>query len=341
MSFTTVNIISSVIKIIKPIDISTRIASISMTNVTGTNTVTGPNSLKTGNYTGSYIDTKDDNTLVMYAVDYGTLNRSVDNGLGWAVIASNQYGSAVVAKNDVIYFGNSITYTIRSIDNATTWTTLSNYATQISADSMTISQDGNNNFVASNNGSWILYANNANSIRFTTNMPQNSLVTCGNDDLSVIYVGSSNNNVFKLNFTPADSSLNYVRTTTLPSGNTTKFIRGLACSSDGTIVYASQDATKIYKSIDSGNNFAILTSSPTASTSNIWRSMDCSADGNIIVACMNPGYIYVSASGGKLWTSTNNNADTYLNWNDVTISKDGRTFIACHTTGLYIGNISF
>lgn len=108
-------------------------------------------------------------------------------------------------------------------------------------------------------------------------------------------------------------------------------VRGLACSSNGTIVHACIGTGKIYKSIDSGNTFSELTNSPNVTNANIWRSMSCSSDGSIVVACKSTGFISVSTNSGITWISGVSGVPgtaVSKGWNSVSMSDDGTKLLA-------------
>lgn len=104
--------------------------------------------------------------------------------------------------------------------------------------------------------------------------------------------------------------------------------RRLACSADGTRMYAGVNnlTTGVYYSTDFGHTWI---SSPAPGTQ--WYSVACSANGNIIYAAPNGGSnpIQYSSNGGLGFTPGGSSA----NWTAIACSADGSKYLAGASSG--------
>lgn len=107
--------------------------------------------------------------------------------------------------------------------------------------------------------------------------------------------------------------------------------RRLACSADGTRMYAGVNGltTGVYYSTDFGHTWV---SSPAPGTQ--WYSVACSANGNIIFAAANGGSnpIQYSSNGGLSFSSGGGSS----NWTAIACSADGSKYLAGVTSGLLV-----
>ncbi len=273
-------------------------------------------------------------------------SKSTDGGVIFSVVNPNppMHQRAIVANGPVIYLGGTNNQKLMiSINGGSTWTTLmtSIMSTQKGA---LISKTTDQRFVCATDGGSVVihtpYSNITTRTLSGSNIPTHSRNCCGVDNLSTVYIGSSVGKVHKLSITW--STLNST-TFSCDAGTTINtsdggYISGIACSSDGTIVYACAATGKIYKSTDSGVNYSVLINSPTAIAGNVWNSIACSSDGNVVVAARMIGLIYLSTDGGNTWISGNSVSGSWW-WIDV--SSDG-TKVAAGGSGatgsFWVGN---
>lgn len=174
----------------------------------------------------------------------------------------------------------------------------------------------------------------------TNNTVINStLCLCGNDDMTLLYAGSSGGKIHKITWT---GDVPLVEDGVIVVPGVSLSVRAIACSSDCSIIYCcpiSNTASpngRVYKSTNLGVSYSILPNSPISTNSlNHWRSLCCSSDGNIVVGCISNQGIYASLDSGNTWisylTSTNP-------WVDLSITNDGTKFVACGDT-TYIGTL--
>lgn len=81
-------------------------------------------------------------------------------------------------------------------------------------------------------------------------------------------------------------------------------IIGVCCSSDGSIIYASDGASAakdIFKSTNGGSSWSNLTNGGTGSGQALTR-MSCSDDGSVILGCASNGHTMLSTNSGSTWT---------------------------------------
>lgn len=321
-----------------------------------------PTSIPSNTYT-SHIDSVNN---IMYVVGYtpSSMIMSTNNGTNWTTMTippTNNLQSIASDGSLVIIGSNGGQYNIsKSFDGGNTWTksylgtgpynTAPGFSFSIPPDCILMAQ--NRLFISSNGNGCALSTSYNGNLRLVSttssppinNVPQYCFNSCGNTDLSRIYIGSKDGYIHIVNVEwgidnsstiitcDVGNKLNKPSTTLLP-------VKGLACSSDGTIVYACLQEGQIYKSTDSGLNFTILTNSPSvpSGNANIWRSLDCSSDGSVVIVCRYNEKIYVSGDGGESWKSNN----TVKLWINVYLDDDGSKFICCTTTTYYVGFINY
>lgn len=315
-------------------------------------------------YHSSFIDSAGN---IMYCVGYynSFAIKSENDGANWNTMTTppttNLYSVASDAST-IILGSNGTSFNLaKSFDGGITWTKSyvgrrpiiegTGFSFSFGPDTMLMSQ---NRFFSSSNGHGFAFATSYNEapriaiadITSTTlqvpNVPYNSFNCCGNNDLSRIYVGS---NVGKIHIVTINWGIDIPSTVIscdagqLLNPLSTLSVRGLACSSDGSIVYACLQQGKIYKSIDSGLTFTILTNSPEVPNNDtkIWRSLSCSSDGSVIIVCRYNEKNYISGDGGISWVS-NSLSKT---WIHVSLNNDGSKFMSCTDSAAYFGNISY
>jgi hypothetical protein len=284
---------------------------------------------------------------IFYSVGYNdnsniNLKKSTDYGSTWTSLSAPSTGfinrGSIVENNNVIYLGSNGNGIIRF--NESWSTTLTNTSgMSIGSKNMVISKSKTiQRFFSSSNGQYFIIntPHTSNQVKqfSNANVPTNSLSSCGTDDLSTVYVGSTTGLIHKVSInwgnTNASTSLSCTAGIRLNSSDTT-FIRGLACSSNGTIVYACTGNNKIYKSTNSGSSFSELANSPFGGH----RSLACSSDGNVVVVCRFNQAIHISDNGGVNWTS----GTIIKDWTSVDISSDGTKLIAGENF-IWVGTVS-
>ena len=144
----------------------------------------------------------------------------------------------------------------------------------------------------------------------------------------IAYIGQRSNNTA----TPMYKSTNYGQNwsligaaTGIPISSAIKWY-GIACSDDGSVVYAADNSTnqnggRIYRSGDGGANWVVCPGSPQEN----WLAIACSANGRSIIASSGPtnGDIWTSDNFGETWT-LNNLPGSIGYWRGVAISADGK-----------------
>lgn len=311
----------------------------------------------------SFIDSANN---IMYCVGYNSFAiKSENDGANWNTMTTpptTRIQSVASDASAIILGSNGGSFNLaKSFDGGITWTnsylgrvpfeSINSASFSFGPDNMLMSQ---NRFFTSSNGDGFAFATSYNEapriaiadITSTTlqvpNVPYNSFNSCGNNDLSRIYVGS---NVGKIHIVTINWGIDIPSTIIscdagqLLNPPSTSSVRGLACSSDGSIVYACLQQGKIYKSIDSGLTFTILTNSPEVPNNDtkMWRSLSCSSDGSVIIVCRYNEKNYISGDGGISWVS-NSLSKT---WIHVSLNNDGSKFMSCTETAAYFGNISY
>lgn len=154
------------------------------------------------------------------------------------------------------------------------------------------------------------------------NQSSNSPMIAMSLDGSTMFTFDSTGYIFK--------STNYGTTWTQLTSAGSKSWRGIACSGDGGIVYATI-ATAIYKSIDGGVTWAQI-----SSINNGWTDIVTSSDGVYVVACGSPGKPYISNNGGISFAIKDLAATS--GWFGAAVSPDGTIMIVGSDTGIYISN---
>lgn len=137
-------------------------------------------------------------------------------------------------------------------------------------------------------------------------------VACSSTGTYIIFC-TSNNYIY----TSSDSGANFTARTS-PGEKTWK---GVACSADGTKMFAVSDASDyIYKSTDNGVTWSstriVIGYDPTC--------VACSSDGTYVVVGGTGARPYTSNDGGATWTQSG--GSTY-NWYGLTISDNGQKIV--------------
>ena len=317
---------------------------------------------------GKYCSFIDSTNNIMYCVGYNKsfAIKSENDGLNWNTMTpstTSNTGAVVSDASAIILGSNGTLYNLaKSFDGGNTWT--KSYLGRLpfkeapgasfsfATDGMLMSQ---NRFFSPSNGHGFAFAtpydvaprialaDPTSTTLHVPNVPYNSFNSCGNNDLSRIYVGS---NVGKIHIVTINWGIDISNTVIscdagkLLNSLSTEAVRGLSCSSDGSIVYACLQQGKIYKSTDSGLTFTILTNSPeipSNDTIKIWRSLSCSSDGSVIIVCRYNEKNYISGDGGISWVSNS----LVKTWGTVSLHKNGSKFMSCTETEAYFGNISY
>jgi hypothetical protein len=192
-----------------------------------------------------------------------------------------------------------------------------------------------------------LFFGSSNGTKFITNVyitrtnptviPSKSLACCGTPDLSTIYVGTDLGEIHNVSLNLIDSTLTCGVGKKLVSG-WSGWIVGLACSHDGTIIYACFEQRQIYKSTNSGNTFTALTANILAGSTPTWRGLRCSAEGNVVAAIRSDRNVDISVSAGNKWTTRRLPAGQ--EFRSLDLSSDGSKCIIGTLRGIYILNIN-
>jgi hypothetical protein len=103
----------------------------------------------------------------------------------------------------------------------------------------------------------------------------------------------------------------------------------VACSADGTRMYATVARGFIYASTNSGGTW-----SQSGAVSNFWACVASSSDGVKLIAAEAPGFVYTSANSGGVWHKNNLSSN---GWATVTISTNGDYLLAVKKTGSEVG----
>jgi hypothetical protein len=327
MSFTTFNAISSLNTKAKTVKKSFKISKVINDNATA--------------YSG-FIES---NTIIYAGKNTDIIpstSKSTDGGVIFSVVNANPptHQRAIVANGTVIYLGGTNNQNLMiSTNSGSSWTILMSQIMSTQKGAL-ISKTTDQRFVCATDGGSVVihtpYSNITTRTLSGSNIPTHSRNCCGVDNLSTVYIGSSVGKVHKLSIT---WSALHLTTFSCDAGTTintsdTGYITGIACSSDGTIVYACTATGKIYKSTNSGVNYSVLTNSPTATTGNVWSSMACSSNGNVVVVARTIGLIYLSTDGGNTWISGNSVSGS---WHWIDVSSDGTKVAAggSGTTGSF------
>jgi hypothetical protein len=284
-----------------------------------------------------------------------TQKKSTDYGLTWSslLVPSNiDNRRGIVANNNVIYLGTNQKGLLRFNES---WSApLTNTSSlSIGAKNMVISESGTiQRFFSSTRGqSFIINTpHTSDEVRIFSgsNIPVNSICSCGTDNLSTVYVGSSTGHVHKVTISWGDTN----NTTSLSCSTGIKIntsdsnsVKGMACSSNGIIVYACTGIGRIYKSTNSGVSFSQLGNSPSnpgpSTTTSQWQDLACSSDGNVVVACVYSKNIHISDNGGESWSNVVNSSGTPTtsNWGSIDISRDGTKLMAAQN-GIMTANFT-
>lgn len=340
---TTYNIIVNAVNSFGSSPDSTQINSTTTNGVITLTTVSNTIISAPDDYNG-YVDVNSN----FYSVGFNDIaNLKKYNGTSWNAFPLSGVSNvwSIVSNGGVTYIGSEYLGIKNIFDTSSNWSNLMTNSTSnfFGRENMIISKTANQRFFAASKSATSFFINtphtsNALKIFSGGNIPISSVSCCGSDDLSTVYVGSYEGKVHKVTITWGTT--NNLTSLICDAGitiNTSQLtdINGLACSSDGTIIYASPKGGKIYKSTNSGASFSILNNSPNAdATSSFWASMQCSSNGDVIVACRRQNYIYMSSDGGVTWT----NNSIYDNWKFVDISRDA-TKILCAGNSYYTGTI--
>jgi hypothetical protein len=281
----------------------------------------------------------------IYMTNYGNkVYKSINYGISFDVIILNilvdgyflyfTNNSAITSIGNKVVVASNGYGTVKSSDGGSTWTFNGNYGISVGPGALLF--NSTDIFLTTNGQSY--YKGLFNSSPMTQiadpTIPTNTFVACGTSDLSTVYVGG-NGVIYKYSGIPSTTNL----TSTISSaglGGTVSSIRGIACSTDGIIIYVCSNMNgNIYKSTNSGVSYNILSNSyaPNSNWGEWWSSLDCSSDGSIVVASVYNKYIYYSINGGANWS----NYSKVSQWSDVSIFKDGSKIIAHVGSLAYIG----
>ena len=94
---------------------------------------------------------------------------------------------------------------------------------------------------------------------------------------------------------------------------------GVACSADGSRIYAAAASGSLYASIDYGASWSLR-----AGANTVGATIASSADGTKLVTAMSGGRIYTSTDSGVNWTAR----ATAASWASVATSTDGMKLVA-------------
>lgn len=259
----------------------------------------------------------------LYNDSSNKLYKSINGGTNFTLITTlyTEHRRAIVANGTTLYIGGALNRDIiKSTDSGSNWVKVG--TSYISQKSMLISKTSERFFSSSDGTSFHINTPHTNNTLLNVsggNIPISSQNCCGNSDLTRVYVGSNTGKVHTVTITwgPTNATTSIsCDVGVILNTSDTGYIKGLACSSNGTIVYACTATGKIYKSTNSGTSFNVLSNSSTTSTGNTWNTMACSLDGNTVVAARSGGLIYLSTNGGETWTTGNSISGTWW-WIDI------------------------
>ena len=287
-----------------------------------------------------------DGKTIIAGMNGGYLYVSTDSGLNWLTqmtdsirswsnFASSANGNKLVVTNygGYIYTSNDsgITWTARLTDALRNWNGISS-----SADgSIIISTDNNAIYLSTNSGvNWSSYINNTywTFVTVTGNGKQicSSVKWNGNASgyiyiisTSIISALISSSNIYTSNTLSGDQVLNISYTKWMPRLNDSfRLWNGIASSSDGMYIAATNYGGYIYTSSDSGVNWKARMTDANRN----WNSIASSSDGTKLIAIIYGGYIYTSTDYGVSWKP--NLTDTPRLWAGVASSSYGNKLVA-------------
>jgi len=275
------------------------------------------------------------NSFIFISEDSGVTWRQTAISTSWNSISASSDGTKLIANNGTVGGFQGILF--NSLNMGDTWSAVPTPQSGGAFQQITSSNDGQYAIVARSPTS-----NSTNSIVVrTTNFGQSwsnvsnlsssnaewySVASSGSGQIA--YIGQRSNNTA----TPMYKSTNYGQNwsligsaTGIPVSSSIKWY-GIACSDDGSVVYAADNSTnqnggRIYRSGDSGANWVIC---PGSQQKN-WTAISCSADGKSIIAASGPtaGQVWTSDNFGDTW-QLNNLPNSIGYWKGVAISADGK-----------------
>jgi len=164
------------------------------------------------------------------------------------------------------------------------------------------------NFVSYRSSAWVQATADNGTWRCLASSANGSLMYAGADSLAGIYASTDFGHTW--GSTPATGS----------------GWRGVACSADGTKIFAVPNSGDIQFSLDSGATWSGVSGSSMA-----WSSVACSADGSQILAAVRGGRLFLSTNSGAVWNFTGPTGNA--SWTAVAVSADGTHMAAAINGG--------
>jgi photosystem II stability/assembly factor-like uncharacterized protein len=269
------------------------------------------------------------NGQYVYQATIGTIYSSNNYGVSftpcntvsteWQGISCSGNGAYVIAST----WGGEI---YNSSNNGSSWTK-NNIPQEASCGGAYISSNaqmmftfymgGKINKSTNSGGNW-----SATQIDGSTNIFYPAISIAASSSCNIIYVSSggfSNQSIMSTNSGTSWTTINV----------TASAFTGIACSSDGKIVYLVADGGNIYKSTNTGSTWTPYTNLGTKR----WRSICCSSDGKKVTVCTYGSGIYQSLDGGSSWYLIPNDGS---NFNSVCCSSDGSVaFVSVNQGDVY------
>lgn len=255
-----------------------------------------------------------DNHLSSSIGAFGSLTGSPTSD--WISLCSSTDGT-------IVYAGVNNGSVYKSIDSGVTWTAVSGTSGLIWT-SLACSSNGLLVYgvVASGAGQGIyvpvVYLDGGNSTTAS----------------AVVYDGGSASTVSWTVTIDSGTSAILTNDLTLVSGTSGVTYTAIACSADGSKVFASSNAGGIFVSIDGGTTFA-LTAGTTALN---FRSIACSDSGIIVYSAVTAGSIYRSIDTGASFASVA--GTTPFAWTGIACSSDGLYVYACINGGKIYASVN-
>jgi len=275
------------------------------------------------------------NSFIFISEDSGVTWRQTATSTSWNSISASSDGTKLIANNGTVGGFQGILF--NSLNMGDTWSAVPTPQAGGAFQQITSSNDGQYAIVArsptslSTNSIVVRTTNFGQSWSNVSNLSSSnaewySVASSGSGQIA--YIGQRSNNIA----TPMYKSTNYGQNwsligsaTGIPVSSSIKWY-GIACSDDGSVVYAADNSTnqnggRIYRSGDSGANWVVC---PGSQQKN-WTAISCSADGKSIIACSGPtaGQVWTSDNFGETWT-LNNLPGSIGYWRGVAISADGK-----------------
>jgi hypothetical protein len=256
------------------------------------------------------------NTIILKDESFGknnTAKQSIRNWQAVAISADGKYQSAVANAADYIYISSDYGDTWQQKASALNWFKIA------------MSADGKYQTASTYNSPFGYLYTSDNYGHTWTQIPTNEI------SIQKIAMSSDGKIQIFVRYTTSEYSISidYGKTWTNGTVNSTSGVKGVAISSDGkyiTIVGAGGN-DRIYISSNYGSSWTSIGSIGT------WNSVAMSADGKIQAAVAGgTGYVYISNNYGNTWTRKDKAGQRL--WLSISMSSDGK-YIAATTNANY------